>query len=158
MTTGYAVLMGKRVVGRRKEAELLPMARGTADSVPSRLPLAHWRGFQQVSVATRRCFGASATVLRFHTRLTVEEEEISTFSFLMLLIFYTESNNFPPDRVQKILSLGCSCLWNCHLKNHWPGAHFHGLQPSTVFSSKDHRASIWISIVTIQKWKTPILH
>lgn len=77
-------------------------------------------------------------------------KEISTFSFP-----YAASNNFLQTESKKTLLLAVVVFGTATLKPHWPGAHSHGLQPSADSSSKDHTVSIWISIVTIQKWKPP---
>lgn len=83
-------------------------------------------------------------------------KEISTFSFPhAAYFFYTESNNFFQTESKKTFLLAVVVFGTATVKPHWPGAHSHGLQPSADSSSKDHTASIWISIVTIQKWKPP---
>lgn len=67
-------------------------------------------------MATKWCFDASATVLRFHTRLTVEEGDEHIFLSLCCLFFYTESNNFLQTESKKTFLLAAVVFGTATLK------------------------------------------
>ena len=98
--------MGKRSEGRKQSCCPRPGALQTVCHHP----------FWQVSMATKWCFDASATVLRFHTRLTVEEGDEHIFLSLCCLFFYTESKNFLQTESKKTFLLAAVVFGTATLK------------------------------------------